>query len=82
MKFIEKTYNYEITLDEAKENQDKLEKLIIRLENYKARNNKKEEKNNVLKSAGRLFRARKILLVFLKKKFFRLKVMYLKQKKK
>ena len=82
MKFIEKTYNYEITLDEAKDNQDKLEKLIIRLENYKARNNKKEEKNNVLKSAGRLFRARKILLVFLKKKFFRLKVMYLKQKKK
>ena len=46
MKFIEKTYNYEITLDEAKDNQDKLEKLIIRLENYKAIINKKEEEKN------------------------------------
>ena len=46
LKFIEKTYNYEITLDEAKDNQDKLEKLIIRLENYKAIINKKEEEKN------------------------------------
>ena len=35
LKFIEKIYNYEITLDEAKDDQDKLEKLIMRLENYK-----------------------------------------------
>ena len=46
LKFIEKTYNYEITLDEAKDNQDKLEKLTIRLENYKARINKKKEEKN------------------------------------
>ena len=33
-KFVEKIYNYKITLDEAIDNQEKLEKLIIRLENY------------------------------------------------
>ena len=41
LKSIEKIYDYEITLDEAKDDQDKLEKLKIRLENYKARINKK-----------------------------------------
>ena len=42
----------------------------------------KEEKNNVLKSAVELFRVREnIIVFFLKKEFFRLKVMYLKQKK-
>ena len=35
-KFVEKIYNYEITLDEAIDDQEKLEKLISRLENYKA----------------------------------------------
>ena len=44
LKFIEKIYNYEINLDEAKDGQDKLEKLIIRLENYKARINKKKKR--------------------------------------
>ena len=34
LKFIEKIHNYEITLDEAMDNQEKLEKLITRLENY------------------------------------------------
>ena len=38
-KFIEKIHNYEITLDEAMHDQEKLEKLIIRLENYGAKNN-------------------------------------------
>ena len=38
LKFVEKIYTYEITLDEVKDDQDKLEKLINRLENYKARN--------------------------------------------
>ena len=43
---------------------------------------KKEEKNNVLKSAVELFRAREdIIAFFLKKEFILLKVMYLKQKK-
>ena len=37
LKFIETFYNYEITLVEAMHDQDKLEKLIIRLENYKAK---------------------------------------------
>ena len=41
LRSIEKIYDYEITLDEAKDDQDKLEKLKIRLENYKARINKK-----------------------------------------
>ena len=37
LKFIEKINNYEITLDEAIDDQEKLEKLIIRLENYGAK---------------------------------------------
>ena len=41
LKFIEKTHNYEITLDEAMDDQEKLEKLISRLENYNAKNKKK-----------------------------------------
>ena len=40
LKFAEKIFNYEITLDEAKDDQDKLEKLIIRLERYKPKINK------------------------------------------
>ena len=38
LKFVEKIYNYEITLDEAMDDQTKLEKLIIRLENHSATN--------------------------------------------
>ena len=37
LKFVEKINNYEITLDEAIEDQNKLEKLIFRLNNYKAK---------------------------------------------
>ena len=44
LKFARKTHNYEITLDEAIENQDKLENLIIRLENYKPRKTKQKKK--------------------------------------
>ena len=44
LKFVEKIYNYEITLDEAKSDQDKLEELINRLENYKAKKVRKEIK--------------------------------------
>ena len=43
-KFVEKIYNYEITLDEAMDDQEKLEKLIIRLKNYKAKNKKKNRR--------------------------------------
>ena len=41
LKFARKIHNYEITLDEAIKDQDKLENLIIRLENYKPRKTKK-----------------------------------------
>ena len=60
LKFVEKIFNYEITLDEAKDDQDKLEKLTIRLEKYKPKINKKkkEEKNKVLESAVKLFHVR------------------------
>ena len=38
LKFVEKIHNYEITLDEAMDHQEKLEKLISRLENYNVNN--------------------------------------------
>ena len=44
LKFVEKIYNYQITIDEAMEDQVKLEKLIIRLENYNAKNNNNNNK--------------------------------------
>ena len=40
LKFLEKIHNHEITLDEAKGDQAKLEKLIITLKNYNAKNKK------------------------------------------
>ena len=43
---------------------------------------KKRGEKKVLESAVKLFNARRDLIVFIKKEFFRLKVMYLKQKKK
>ena len=45
LKFVDKIYNYKLTLDEAKGDQDKLEKLIIRLENCNTKNTQKKEKN-------------------------------------
>ena len=47
LKLVEKIYSYEITLDEAKDNQDKLEKLKIRLEKYKPKINKKKEEKKM-----------------------------------
>ena len=41
LKFIEKIHNHETTLDEVMDDQAKLEKLIIRLENCNAKNEKK-----------------------------------------
>ena len=43
---------------------------------------KVKEKNNVLEYARKLFGARDEILIFLKKGFFRIKIMHLKQKKK
>ena len=84
LKFIEKIHNYEITLDEVINYQTELRILINKLNNdYNPKNSKKkEEKNKVLESTRKLFDVRKDIIGFFKKGFFRLKVMYLKQKKK
>ena len=59
LKFIEKIYKYEITLNETIEKQAKLKELINKLNNYGPRNLEKiEEKNRVLKSARKLSDAR------------------------
>ena len=51
LKFIEKIYNYEITLNEAIEKQTRL-RVNKKLNNYGPRNSEKiEEKNRVLESA-------------------------------
>ena len=74
LKFVETIYNHEITLDEAKDDQDKLEKLIIRLENYNAKKPLKiEEKKNVLKSATELLCAREDIINFFEKGIFQFK---------
>ena len=51
LEFVGKVHNYEISLDDALEDQNKLEKLIIRLENNnpkktKTKQNKKAKKTN------------------------------------
>ena len=59
-KFIEKIHNYEITLDEAKNDQTKLGILINKLNNYNPRIPEKiNKKNNVLNSANELWDVRK-----------------------
>ena len=63
-KFVEKIYNYEITPDEAIDNQEKLEKSISRLKSYKAKNKKKEGKNKVLEYAVKLFCVREDIIGF------------------
>ena len=84
LKFIEKIHNYVITLDEAINNQTKLGILVNKLNNnYNPRNlNKIEEKKRALESAKNYEMQEKILLVLLKKEVFRIKVMFLKQRKK
>ena len=70
LKFIEKIYKYEITLDEAIEKQAELNELINKLNNYgpristKKKTKKKEEKNRVLKSAKKLSDVRDIIGFF------------------
>ena len=84
LKFIEKIRNYEITLGEAINYQTELEILINKLNNdYKPENlETATEKNNVLESARKLLDARKNIIVFFFKELFRIKLIYLKQKKK
>ena len=64
------------------DNQEKLEKLIIRLENYGAKSNKKEEKNKVLEPAIKLFNARENIVNYFKKGIFPFKCSVFKTKKK
>ena len=44
LKFDRKIHNYEITLNEAIDDQEKLENLIIRLKNYKPSNTQKNKR--------------------------------------
>ena len=66
LKFIEKNHNYEITVDEAKNDQAELGILINKLNNnYNPKIPKKvKEKNNVLKSARKLLDVRKDIISF------------------
>ena len=83
LKFARKIHNYEITLDEAIKDQDKLENLIIRLENYKPRKTKKiEEKNKVLEYPRKLLCVRNDVINACDKKIFLYKVSKSKKKKK
>ena len=87
LKFIGKIHNYEVTLDDARNYQTELRILTNKLNNnYNPRNNnkKKRRKGKIAfqNLQGNCQMREKILLVFLKKELFRIKVMYLKQKKK
>ena len=65
LRFAEKIHNYEITLDEAINNQTELSMLINKLNNYNPRIPEKvNEKNNVLNSARELWDVRKDITVF------------------
>ena len=72
LKFIEKFYNYKITLDEAIEDQTKLKILINKLNNnYNPKNIKKvEEKKRVLEPARKLSVARDEIINLFKKGTF------------
>ena len=72
MKFIEKIHNYEITLDEAINDQKDLNILINKLNNdYRPRNTEKiEEKKRVLESARKLQNARKDIIDLFEKGIF------------
>ena len=72
LKFIEKVHNYEITLNDARNNQTKLDILINKLnKNYNLKTPKKvKEKNNVFKSARKLLDARKDIINFFEKGIF------------
>ena len=84
LKFIEKVYNYKITLNEAIEDQTKLKILINKLNNYYSPKNPKKvkEKNNVLKSAKKLFDARDEIINLFEKGIFPYKGNVFKTKEK
>ena len=82
LKFIEKFRNYEITLEEAIEDQKELRALINKLNEYGPRISKKiEEKNRVLESARNLSDARNDINGFFDKGTFPYKGNVFKTKK-
>ena len=71
LKFIEKIYNYEITLDEAINDQTELRILINKLNNYNPTKLEKiEEKIRVLESARKLSDARDEIINLFEKRIF------------
>ena len=72
LKFVAKIHNYEITLDEAINDQTKLGILINKLNNnYNPRIPEKvKEKNNVLKSARKFLNVRKDIISFFERGIF------------
>ena len=70
LKFVEKLFNYEITIDETIDDQTKLEKLIIRLESYKAKNFKKIEEEIKVAECAEFFHAREDIIDFFEKGIF------------
>ena len=83
LKVIEKIHKYEITPDEARNNQTELGILINKLNNdYNPKISKKvKEKNNILKSARKLLDARKDNIDFFEKEIFPYKGNVFKMKK-
>ena len=84
LKFIEKIHNFEITLNEAIEDQTKLKILINKLNNdYNPRSGKKaKEKNRVLESVRKLSDARDEIFNFFEKGVFPYKNKIFKTKEK
>ena len=84
LKFIEKIHNYEITLDEAINDQKDLNILINKLNNdYGPRNTEKiEEKKRLLESARKLQNARKDIVDLFEKGIFPYKGNVFKTKEK
>ena len=71
LQFAGKIHNYEITLNEATDDQEKFKNLIMRLENYKPRNTQKEEeKDKVLQSARKLLYVRNDIINAFSKNIF------------
>ena len=82
LKFVEKIYKNEITLDEAIEKQAESKELLNKLNNYSPRISKKiEVKNRVSKSAKKLFDARDDIIDLFEKGIFPYKDNAFKTKK-
>ena len=83
LKFIAKIHKYEITLDEAIEDQTKLKVLINKLNEYNPRTTKKmEEKERVLESARKLLDVKKDIIDLFEKGTFTYKGNVFKTKEK